>query len=172
MASQLRGRPDTFWLRLYDIGVALKVSGSLDSIFPVIIVVRMKWHEGNERVVDGLSSESLMGIWLSCKMNCAPCAQKLHARESGINTQSSVSGALGCRGAVTAVALTNDDSAVYSVGKEGSIVRLDVETGTRCGFRQQNRSTSALFTPSFPSAPQNMNARRGVPLPASSGKQM
>ncbi len=37
----------------------------------------------------------------------------------------------GCRGAVTALALTQDDATVYSVGKEGSIIRLDVETGSR-----------------------------------------
>lgn len=36
-----------------------------------------------------------------------------------------------CSEAVTAVALTHDDAVVYSVGKDGAIIRLDVESGAR-----------------------------------------
>lgn len=35
------------------------------------------------------------------------------------------------RDAVTGLALTHDDTTVYSVGKEGGICRLDIATGTK-----------------------------------------
>ena len=38
---------------------------------------------------------------------------------------------VGCRLPVTALALSNDDRRAYSVSKDGSIIELDVETGTR-----------------------------------------
>lgn len=36
-----------------------------------------------------------------------------------------------CRLSVTAVAVTSDDTLAYSVSKDGSIFKLDIETGKR-----------------------------------------
>ena len=36
-----------------------------------------------------------------------------------------------CWDAVTATALTSDDTVVYTVGKEGSIIKHNIETGQR-----------------------------------------
>ena len=37
----------------------------------------------------------------------------------------------GCRLPVTAMAVTSDDTTAFSVSKDGSIFRMDIETGTR-----------------------------------------
>ena len=47
---------------------------------------------------------------------------------------------------VTAVTLTSDDTTVYSVSKDGSIVELDVETGQRTKFARATSSTSNSTT--------------------------
>ena len=38
---------------------------------------------------------------------------------------------LGCRLPVTAMAVTSDDTTAFSVSKDGSIFRMDIETGAR-----------------------------------------
>ena len=48
--------------------------------------------------------------------------------------------------AVAAVALTSDDSTVYSVSKDGSIVELDVESGKRTRFTAATAATSTSTT--------------------------
>ena len=40
-------------------------------------------------------------------------------------------GWFGCRLPVTAMAVTSDDTTAFSVSKDGSIFRMDIETGTR-----------------------------------------
>lgn len=46
--------------------------------------------------------------------------------------------------AATAIALTSDDTTVYSVSKDGSIVELDIETGKRHRFVREVSSATGL----------------------------
>ena len=63
---------------------------------------------------------------------CGQLAQIIPAWTAACVTLAVAQCGLACRKSVTAVALTADDSAIYSVSKDGSVAHIDVATGRRC----------------------------------------